>query len=140
MVNYSVLAGELLESLCTSADAKHRRNTEDFTHGEVRILTCLMRHGGSSTPGDICEQLDMTGPRVSAAVNSLTKKGLVVRETDVQDKRRCHVYITDAGKELVRKKKKELTDSLEKVLELLGENDAREYVRIVGRICENAAE
>ena len=140
MANYSSLATELVEYLSASADAKHRRCTEDFTHGEIRILAHLMRHGGSSTPGEICEQLTMTSPRVSAAVANLVKKSLVSRETDTRDKRRSHIHITEEGRALAEEKRRELVDSLARILGTLGEQDASEYVRIVGRICSIDAE
>ena len=140
MADYSSLASELVEHLCASAGATHRRCTEDFTHGEMRILAYLIAHNNSSTPGDICDQLGMTGPRVSAAVNNLVKKELVIRETDGRDKRRLHIYITDAGRLLAEEKKRELTDSIETLLEFLGEQDSSEYVRIVGRICGKGIE
>ena len=137
MVDYTSLATELVKCLCVSADAAHCRNTEDFIHGELRILAFLSDNGDGTSPGDICEKLNMTTPRMSAAVSSLVKKGLVTRITDERDKRRLHVYITDKGQSFVNSKKSELTESLEELLRYLGEDDAREYVRIMSRIREN---
>ena len=138
MVNYTFLATELLKCLCASADAKHQRSTEDFTHGEMRILSLLSDKGDGISPTDICELSSMTTPRISAAIASLTKKELVLRRTDERDKRRLRIYITDKGRALVDAKKKELTDSLADLLMHLGETDAKEYVRIMERIREDA--
>ena len=137
MVNYTSLASELVNCLCITADAKHNRNTEDFIRGELRILAYLAGNGNGSSPGDIGESLNMTTPRMSAAVSTLTKKELVTRVTDERDKRRLHIYITEKGKSLVEEKKANLTESLADILRYLGEDDAKEYVRIMSRICES---
>ena len=134
MVNYNELALELLDCLCSNSKLKFQKNAEDYTHGEIKILTLLTHRDGGISPGDICETLGMTTPRISAALASLTKKELITRVTDPRDKRRLHIYITDSGKALVESKKRELTDSLSELLSDLGENDAMEYVRIMGRI------
>lgn len=134
MTDYNILAAELVEHLRECADAKHNREAEDYTHGEFRILTLLSTHTDGISPGDICEMLGMTTPRISAAVAGLVKKGLVDRVTDEFDRRRIHVYITDKGTELVNRKRDELTSLFSELLEYLGEEDAHQYVRIMGRI------
>ena len=138
MIDYFALARGLIACLSATADAKHCRYIEDFVHGEMRILAYLAEDGDGASPGDICENLAMTTPRISSAVASLEKKKLVIRETDERDKRRLHVYITEEGKALVDYKKNELTSALAHLFAELGEDDAREYVRIMGRIGEIA--
>ena len=138
MVNYNELALELLEYLCCNAKLKFQKSTEDYTHGEIKILTLLTQNDNGISPGDICESLGMTTPRISAALASLTKKDLVTRVTDPKDKRRLHIYITESGKALVEAKKHELAKSLSELLSSLGEEDAVEYVRIMGKIRDNS--
>ena len=138
MVNYNELALELLDCLCCNSKLKFQKNAEDYTHGEIKILTLLTHCNGDMSPGDICEALGMTTPRISAALASLTKKELVTRVTDPHDKRRLHIYITDSGKALVESKKCEFAESLSELLSALGEEDAVEYIRIMGRIRDKA--
>ncbi len=138
MTDYNILADELVENLRFCADAKHSRNAEDYTHGELRILTLLAARTEGISPRDICNDLGMTTPRISAAVAGLVKKGLVMRVNDELDRRRLHIYITDAGRVLVEGKRNELTASFAELLEYLGEDDARQYVRIMKRIGEHA--
>ncbi len=138
MTDYGILASELVEHLRKCADAKHNREVEDYTHGEFRILTLLSSRNDGISPGDICELLGMTTPRISAAVAGLVKKGLVSRVTDELDRRRIHIYITDEGTALVNKKKDELTSLFSELLEYLGEEDAKRYVRIMERIGERS--
>lgn len=139
MVNYNELSLELLDCVCINANLKFQKSAEDYTHGEIKILNLLMERDDGISPGDICEALGMTTPRISAALASLAKKDLVSRITDPRDKRRLHVYITKTGKSLVESKKRELTESLSELLASLGEEDAVEYVRIMSKIRDNAS-
>ncbi len=134
MTDYNTLASELVEYIRECSDTKHNKYAEDYTHGEFRILTLLSTHTDGISPGDICELLSMTTPRISAAVAGLVRKGLVERVTDELDRRRLHIYITEKGSALVNGKRDELTASFAELLEYLGEEDARQYVRIMGRI------
>ena len=138
MINYDELAHELLCHLCHTSKLKFQRSTEDYTHGEMKILTLLCENDTGISPGYICNSLGMTTPRISAALASLEKKEFITRETDAVDKRRLHIHITGTGRALVSEKKDELAHALSQMLRSLGEHDAAEHVRIMGRIRENA--
>lgn len=138
MADYNILADELVENLRFCADAKHNRNAEDYTHGELRILTLLVARPEGISPHDICTELGMTTPRISAAVAGLVKKGLAMRVNDELDRRRLHIYITDSGRDFVEGKRGELVAAFSELLEYLGEDDAEQYVRIMKRIGEHA--
>lgn len=138
MINYDLLAEELLCHLRRTSSLELQRSAEDYIHGEIKILTLLCENDTGISPGHICSALEMTTPRISAALASLEKKEYITRRTDEADKRRLHVYVTDSGRGLVEKKKAELSRHLSGMLSSLGEEDASDYVRIIGRICENA--
>ena len=73
-------------------------------------------------------------------LNSLSKKGFIERNKDENDKRMVIVTITEAGKSFMLEEHEKAIAMLEKTLEKLGERDAKEFVRILNRIIENATE
>lgn len=134
MTDFNLLAAQLLNELCDDARLRYRRDLEDFSHGEMSILTYLGYRENGACPGDLCEMLGMTTPRISAIIAGLQKKGLVSRVTDAGDRRKIHIYISDEGRTLVESKKEALTGDISHILSLLGEDDAKQYVRIIGKI------
>ncbi len=137
-MDYSILAGELLEHLRENSKHKLQRETEDFAHGEMSILAYLCFKEDGVCPGILCTSLGMTTPRISAAISSLGKKQLITRASDPSDRRKIHIHISETGRMLVHNKHRKITCELAHLLESLGEDDAREYVRIVGRISESS--
>ena len=134
MTDYTQLAEDLLLILRHNSKLSYRRELAGFSHGELLILTYLTENEGGIYAGNLCEKLDMTTPRISAAISSLQKKGLVTKETDTADRRKVRIYITSDGLELISQKKAELTATIEQILRALGDEDAKEYVRITSRI------
>ena len=133
-MNYVTLAEEFLGYIRKNSKLKYQRAAEDFTHGEMSILCYLHFAENGACPVALCSALGMTTPRMSAALRSLTDKGLVKRKTDDSDKRRVHIYITENGDALVEERYGELKKNIAGMLEALGEADAREYVRISGKL------
>jgi len=140
MTDYNLLASQLLGELCDNARLRYRRDLEDFSHGEMSILTYLCYRENGACPGDLCETLGMTTPRISAIIAGLQKKGLVSRVTDAGDRRKIHIYVSDEGRALVETKKEALRDDISRILSLLGEDDAKEYVRIIGKVNRKLSE
>lgn len=135
-MDYGTLAKELLNIMSESSRMKYRRDAADFAHGEMSILAYLCFHEDGVCAGRLCGELKMTTPRISAALSGLLKKNFISKETDLNDRRRIHIFITDKGRELVIKKHEELQENITRMLSLLGEHDAREYVRLSGKISE----
>ena len=134
MTNYENLATELITELCNNEKLSYRRGLGDFSHGEMSILAHLCYRENGACAGAIGESLEMTVPRVSAAISTLQEKGLVTKERDPEDKRKIHIYVSREGRLLVEEKKRELEDAVTSLLSRLGEDDAGEYVRIIKRI------
>lgn len=133
-MDYGTLAKELLNIMNENSRMKYRRDVADFAHGEMSILAYLCFHEDGVCAGRLCGELKMTTPRISAALSGLSKKNFIFKETDLNDRRRIHIFITDKGRELVIRKHEELQKDMTRMLRLLGERDAKEYVRLVGKI------
>lgn len=59
---------------------------------------------------------------------------MLKRVVDENDKRRIRVYITEDGKKFCIHKHREIINKVTTLLEHLGEEDAKEYIRIMKKI------
>ncbi|BCS87932.1 MarR family winged helix-turn-helix transcriptional regulator [Pseudodesulfovibrio sediminis] len=72
----------------------------DITVEQCRVLIPLAQVDGLSQ-GRLCNVLSQEKTGVSRLVVALEKRGLVRREASKEDRRVKHIFITDAGRELV---------------------------------------
>jgi MarR family transcriptional regulator, organic hydroperoxide resistance regulator len=135
-MDYKALANELFQNMIRTRKKSFYKKVDEVSHGERKILGYLTYGKNKVTSGELSEYLDLSTPRVASALNSLSKKGFIKRKKDEQDKRVVIVNITESGKSFVKEEHEEAMGALEKILEKLGEQDAREFVRITKKIQE----
>jgi len=87
-------------------------------------------------PKDISNAMGVSTARVAVALNELAEKGLITREIDDGDRRRIIVKLTPKGQEFSAEQKQKFIDGIACFFTKLGEHDAKEFVRIMGRIAE----
>ena len=104
------------------------------------MLAYLAKHGGSAIPSEISNEMGISTARVAAALNNLESKGLVSRRIDLRDRRRILVELTDAGRALEIRHAKAVMATMVRMLQDLGEEDAKELLRILKKISEHAPE
>ena len=63
-------------------------------------------------------------------LNLLEQKGYIQRLNDEHDSRQTIVSLSNAGEELISEKRSEVVQRIAKMLELLGDDDAKEYIRL----------
>jgi DNA-binding MarR family transcriptional regulator len=135
-VDYNALAEELLDKMRTLHKMKPHKNISDTFMGETFVLYYIAFRNGDALPSEIGHEMGVSSARVATALNSLEEKGLVTRRIDQNDRRKILVSITREGKELAEKNYQTVLGMAAKMLELLGERDAREFIRITGRLAE----
>ena len=140
-VDYTRLAREYLEYLAdinrTAAMARQLRRAGDVMCGELFVMLLMRRCGGSVCPGHISREAQISTARVAALLNNLEKKGFISRSPSENDRRMSVVSLTEAGRAYADEKSCEMIDRHAEVLRSLGERDARELVRLLGRLAEN---
>lgn len=112
------------------------RDIQENLKGERYLMLYLNDHGGSASPGDICESLGVTNARVAAITKALEKKQFITRQTDEIDRRRIVIKMTDTGSRFVKQRLKEFRQKVSHSLDLLGEEDTAELLRILDRMIE----
>ncbi len=105
--------------------------------GEMFALSYLLRQGGTLVPGDISAEMKISSARVAAILKNLENKGFVSRAIDPSDRRRVLVSLTDDGAEHIKGHHKFVFEKIKKMLENLGEVDAKEFVRILERLADS---
>ena len=107
---------------------------QQYMKGENLLMHRLMENGGESTPSDLAFELGFSSPRVAAMLSSLELKKLVKRTVSPTDKRKTLVKITPKGEEWAALANEEVLGIVNGFLDRLGEEDAKEFVRIMKKM------
>ena len=135
----SALAIELIQktgALMKTSFWPKKANT--FLHGEMFILNFMAHRNESVIPSELASAMNTSSARVAMALKSMEKKGFITRRIDTEDRRRINVSLTPDGRELVEAHKRDMRKKVEVIINDLGEEDTREYIRIVERMTKIA--
>lgn len=133
-MDYEKLASELLKYQVGIQHHPKDEHVRELSKGEMAVIAYLTEICDTVTPGCLSTQCNVSTARIANTLNSLEKKGFVIRMMDAQDRRKILVQITEKGKAYGMEKRKNAMQGLTSLLEDLGEEDAREYVRIMRKI------
>ena len=137
-MDYTELAKEFLRMLQNRKAGAHGDLQEHFqegTRGESFILHRIIEKG-ELVPGELSGAMGVSSARVAAALNNLERKGFITREIDLNDRRRIIVKPTAAGAEFAERTQITHVGMFAQILSLLGEDDAREFVRIMCKLMD----
>lgn len=135
-MDYSELAIKYLKSMFTLSKSRPHKQIHESMKGETFVLQYIALHEGDVLPSDISNMMCISSARIAATLNSLENKGLITRKIDTSDRRRILVDLTPNGKEQVKEHYQMVLKNVSRMLSVLGEYDAREYVRIIGRLSD----
>lgn len=102
--------------------------------GEDLFLVMLSEMGGVSTPSRLAEDSEFTPSRLSAIIKNLENKGYIEKKSDEIDKRCSIIELTDEGLERSEMRREEIIKNAVNIIEVLGEPDASEFVRLTKRL------
>lgn len=133
---YLGLAREVLQLGGVFAPFRKRHEAASTTRGLPAVMRELMTAEGTMTPGEIAARLGVTDARVANVLRVMEERGWITRRRDQADRRRVEVELTDAGKVECRFRMEQGMRFCAAFLQELGEDDARDFVRIMRRTCE----
>jgi MarR family transcriptional regulator, organic hydroperoxide resistance regulator len=136
-MDYKELAAEFLQNMYLFHKDKQHKKTDEFLQGGAFILQYLYMRKDNVLPSEISNEMSISTARIAAALGNLESKGLINREIDKNDRRQILVSLTPEGIENAKKHQQEVEKDVMEMLQCLGEHDAREYVRIIGKLAEN---
>lgn len=139
-MDFDATADELLQRLEAMARSATHMLVNDLTKGEVFLLNHLLSSQGVARSSELAAAMGTSTARVSAAVNSMVRKGWVYRKGDESDHRKTLVHLTPDGLVHIRQIRKQALAGLKSLLIELGEEDTAEYLRITGKLNDIAAQ
>ena len=135
-MDYTALATSLLEYMHSLRRAKHQKSINEALHGEAFALHLISLQNEAIQPSAISSEINVSSARVAQILNSIEKKGWITREIDHHDRRKILVRLTQEGEAAAEEHRIRVLSLAAKMLSMLGEQDAAEYVRITGKLAD----
>ncbi|MCH5163506.1 MAG: winged helix-turn-helix transcriptional regulator [Clostridiales bacterium] len=98
------------------------------------ILHYISVSTGEVCAGDISKEFNVSTARTTVVLKTLTKKGFIETYSSADDRRRVVVKITEKGKSALKKAEDELVEFMKLLIDKVGEDDIKEFVRIFAKI------
>lgn len=99
--------------------------------GELFILHFLSKCNSKVLPSELSTALQVTTGRISALLNSLEKKGQILREIDKNNRRNILVTITEVGRVRVEEEFNNIKGIIIGIIYEMGESDSLELLRLI---------
>lgn len=128
------LTQELMECFAAVGPKPLGRLNDKYGKGEKAIMFALEKNGGTGTPGELAEFLQVGSGRIGNALKSLEAKGYITRKPSPEDRRVTLVTLTEKGREFGREKHRAFRHFMEELVSAIGEEDAGELMRILKKI------
>lgn len=138
-MDFEATADEILQVMESLSRNSPLKQIGELPKGEIFLLGHLHTYNGSARSNELSEALGTSTARIAAAVKSMERKGWVYRKVDDQDHRKTIVHLTPEGEAHILEYRKHVRNALKDLLEELGEQDTREYLRISSRMNEIVA-
>ncbi len=104
---------------------------------ELGALMCLHRREAEGkppfTPSEMSSRMGMTRSAMSPVLARLEEMQFVERILSKDDKRRFHLRLTQQGKAYIEAQAHRFYDTVSRLVDYLGEEDAEELLRLLGR-------
>lgn len=135
-MNQEELAKSLLKQLRCNTEISLSDLLNDFSRGEIGVLSYLVCEKNEVSAGELSTQLNVTTARIAKILKSLEAKKYIIRKKEEKDKRKTVVAITKKGKELAKTTEKEIIRKITKVIAEIGEEQIKEYIKMALKISE----
>lgn len=95
------------------------------------LLSQLAISKRKMTPMELSDYMGLDKAIISRVIEKLNKSGYLVKEKDEIDKRRCYVYITDAGKKKIEDIYKYYLSPIYQLYNNLGDKDFENLMKYI---------
>ncbi len=129
-MDYSLLAGQLLSVQANLLQVPAYQQLSKMVRGEMFVLNYLATHEAAIHPKELSKKMAVSTARITSLLHHMEEKGLVARSSDLSDNRQIFVRLTENGVTAIQKARAEVISRVSSLLEALGPEDAREYIRI----------
>ena len=112
------------------------KNIAGALRGEVFVLQYIASHNEEALPGEIGSDIGVSSARIAQTLNNMENKGWITRRIDRADRRKIIVKLTPEGRKAAGEHQRMIMEAVTNMLHLLGERDAEEFVRIMGKLTD----
>ncbi len=132
MNELSPLQKEFLQALIRAYKLEDISILSDFLQGTHRILYYIYQNNeAENNPAALSDVLHVSRARITSVLHSLEKKGYLTTRTSVSDRRMVLVNLTKMGRLYMEEKQKKAEGYLAYLIERLGEENMREFTRLI---------
>lgn len=111
---------------------------EGLTPGEVMLLIRIDKLAKPEEQGvkvsDISSSMRVAPPSITQLINNLEAGGYVERSMDRSDRRAVRVKLKKKGEEVVEKATEIFSQSINGLIEFLGEEKSKEFIEIMEKV------
>lgn len=133
-MDYTALAAQLISVQADLLQVPANQQLSKMVKGELFVLNYLLTHEKIIHPKELSEKMSVSTARIASLLNHMEEKNLVARTADPHDNRQVVVLLTEEGKHQIRQIRANVISRIAAMLESLGPEDAREYIRIQEKI------
>ena len=138
--DWDELAKQLMASLHGIRGGRGPHSKDMEMRGEINALHALHHHPEGMTPTALARACRVSTARITKTLDQLEGRGLVERKASARDRRSVNVTLTEKGSAEVAQRIEGINNYVAGVLRELGEDDAREVVRISARLARIVVE
>lgn len=128
------LKNEFIEALLQLYISNQASSIAEMLEGEHAVLSYILKEKQDVTPTNISLKLCITKSRVTAILNSLHEKELVLLKRKSDDRRKIIVSLTEKGEEAIVSKLIVLDNKILKLIEELGVEKSITLIEILNDI------
>ena len=128
------LKNEFIEALLQLYISNQASSIAEMLEGEHAVLSYILKEKQDVTPTNISLKLGITKSRVTAILNSLHEKELVLLKRKSDDRRKIIVSLTEKGEEAIVLKLIVLDNKILKLIEELGVEKSITLIEILNDI------
>ena len=128
------LRGQLIRSLEEVYGLEAFSALAELLQGEALVLRALAAQTPRAlSPSELSDRLHLSRSRITGALNSLRRKGLIRTEPAPADRRRLLVYLTEAGARRIAGQLDAMNAYFDRMIEGLGPAEARTLIELIDR-------
>lgn len=139
-MDFSSLAVQLLQSRARLLLVPAQRDVSRMLRGELFVLNYLREQQRTVHPKELSDRLCVSSARIARLLNALEKDDMIDRHTDPADSRSVVVALTPKGEAEIDQVRRAVLDHISSMLQALGEEDSKTYIRILDQIYRNYQE
>lgn len=139
-MDFSSLAVQLLQSRARLLLVPAQRDISRMLRGELFVLNYLREQQRTVHPKELSDSLCVSSARIARLLNVLEKDDMIDRHTDPADSRSVVVALTPKGEAEIDQVRRAVLDHISSMLQALGEEDSKTYIRILDQIYRNYQE